>query len=80
MTQLTLHVEGMGCRRCVREVTARLRDVDGVETVAAHHGTLTVRLSGVMSAEDVMRAFVGTSYVATILADTEETGIGQQPS
>ena len=80
MTQLTLHVDGMSCRRCVREVTARLRDVAGVETVAAHHGTSTVRLSGAMVPEDVIRAFVGTIYVPRIVTDTDGTGIGQPPS
>ena len=27
MSEMTLFVGGMRCRRCVREVTARLRDV-----------------------------------------------------
>ena len=35
MRNIQLFVGGMGCRRCVREVTARLRDVRGVETVSA---------------------------------------------
>ena len=33
MGQLNLFVGGMSCRRCVREVTALVRDVPGVETV-----------------------------------------------
>jgi len=32
------------CRRSAREVTARLRDVSGVETVAANHRDSLVRL------------------------------------
>ena len=62
MSELTLYVGGMGCRRCVREVTARLRDVLGVQTVVADYATSTVRLGGSMAAEDVLVAFSGTSY------------------
>ena len=77
MTQMTLHVGGMSCRRCVREVTARLRDVAGVETVAANAGTSTVRLSGVMAADDVLRAFTGTTYRPEIVANSGETATGK---
>ncbi len=60
--QLSLFVVGMGCRRCVREVTARLRDVPGVETVTANPTEHVVRLSGTMRLVDVLAAFTGTSY------------------
>ena len=33
MTVVELSVPDLGCRRCIRELTARLRDVPGVETV-----------------------------------------------
>ena len=62
MSEMTLYVAGMGCRRCVREVTARLRDVSGVQTVVADSATSTVRLGGSMTVEDVLDAFTGTSY------------------
>ena len=62
MGQLNLFVGGMSCRRCVREVTALVRDVPGVETVSANAGECTVRLSGSMQAADVLAAFAGTSY------------------
>jgi copper chaperone CopZ len=62
MTELTLHVAGMGCRRCVRVVTARLRDVPGVDTVVADAAASTIRLAGSMSVDDVLDAFVGTVY------------------
>jgi copper chaperone CopZ len=77
MTQMALHVGGMSCRRCVREVTGRLRDVPGVETVAADAGTSTVRLSGVMTAADVLRAFTGTTYQPRILGNSDETAPGK---
>ena len=62
MRELNLFVGGMSCRRCVREVSARLRDVPGVETVSANPGNRMVRLSGSMELEDVLAAFAGTNY------------------
>ena len=62
MSEMTVYVGGMGCRRCVREVTARLRDVSGVQTVVADSATSTVRLGGSMTVEDVLDAFTGTAY------------------
>jgi copper chaperone CopZ len=59
---MTLYVGGMGCRRCVREVTGRLRDVPGVQTVVADSASSTVRLSGSMTVEDVLGAFDGTTF------------------
>jgi Heavy-metal-associated domain len=43
MRQLNLFVGGMSCRRCVREVSTRLRDVPGVETVSANPGDCVLR-------------------------------------
>ena len=62
MRHLNLLVDGMSCRRCVREVTARLRDVPGVETVSANPRDCSVRLSGSMQLPDVLAAFTGTTY------------------
>ena len=66
MREVRLAVRGMGCRRCVREVTGRLRDVPGVTTVVADVSTRTVRLAGSMSDADILAAFAGTTYVAQI--------------
>ncbi len=62
MRQLSLFVDGMGCRLCVRDVTARLRDVPGVQTVRADLGQGVVRLSGSMRFADVLAAFDGAVY------------------
>ncbi|MCB0905538.1 MAG: cation transporter [Nocardioides sp.] len=66
MTQITLHVDGMRCRSCVREVTARLRDVAGVQTVVADAAGSTVRLAGSMTVADVLAALAGTTYRAEV--------------
>ena len=81
MRQLHLFVGGMSCRRCVREVTARLRDVPGVETVSADPGACVVRLSGSMQLEDVLAAFTGTTYrpevTGTANDDSGGTAVGK---
>lgn len=69
MRHLCLFVGGMDCRRCVREVTARLRDVPGVETVVADVSRSLVRLSGTMAAADVLAAFAGSGYAVRLLDD-----------
>ncbi len=66
MREVTVAVQGMGCRRCVREVTGRLRDVPGVTTVTADMATRTVRLAGSMTDADILAALHGTTYVARI--------------
>lgn len=80
MRHITLHVGGMGCRRCVREVTARLRDVAGVETVSASPGDSLVRLSGSMQLNDVLAVLAGTTYRAEVETDSGETAAGQSAS
>jgi copper chaperone CopZ len=79
--QLNLFVGGMSCRHCVREVTARLRDVPGVETVSANHSDCVVRLSGSMKLADVLAAFTGTTYRpqldGTRSGDSGETAFGK---
>jgi copper chaperone CopZ len=69
MRTIELRVWGMRCRRCVREVTARLRDVAGVETVMADRENSLVRLAGAMTVGDVLRACRGLPYTVEILGD-----------
>jgi copper chaperone CopZ len=62
MPVVILQVRGMGCRRCVREVSARLRDVVGVQLVSADVEGETVSIVGDMAPEAVLAAFSGTAY------------------
>ena len=78
MSGVTLHVGGMGCRQCVREVTARLRDVPGVVVVTADAGQERVVLTGSMSTEAVLDALAGTPYRVRVLSDRAGTGTGQR--
>ena len=81
MHQLNVFVAGMSCRRCVREVTARLRDVPGVETVSANASDCVVRMSGSMELADVLAAFTGTTYrpqpIGTRSGDSGGTAVGK---
>ena len=74
MSELTIYVAGMRCRRCVREVTRRLRDVSGVQTVAVDAGRSVVSLTGTMTADDVLGAFAGLTYRPRLLNDTPFNG------
>jgi copper chaperone CopZ len=69
MSRLRLAVGSMGCRHCVREVTGWLRDVAGVETVAADARTGTVELGGTMSLADVLAVFADSTYTPQVLDD-----------
>jgi copper chaperone CopZ len=60
--EITLLVDGMGCRRCVREVSRWLRDVPGVTTVEADAVSARVRVTGTMTLADVLAVFAGTAY------------------
>ena len=81
MPLLVLFVGGMSCRRCVRDVTARLRDVPGVETVSANAVDCVVQLSGSMKLTDVLAAFTSTTYRpqldGTTGGDRGETAVGK---
>jgi copper chaperone CopZ len=63
MTVLELVVPDMRCRRCVREVTARLRDVPGVQTVTVHAAMSHITLTGTMTPADALAALPGTGYL-----------------
>jgi copper chaperone CopZ len=62
MNDIELVVGGMTCRRCVREVTSRLRDVPGGERVTANPARSLVPLSGSITLADVLAAFEAITY------------------
>ena len=66
MTVLELTVPDMSCRRCVREVTARLRDVPGVVTVTVDVAGSHVTLTGSMTPADALAALAGTGYLGRL--------------
>jgi copper chaperone CopZ len=74
MPELSLFVRGMGCRGCVRDVTARLRDVAGVEWVVADVRLHQVRLHGSMSLSDVRDALAPTTFAVSVLPQDAEPG------
>jgi copper chaperone CopZ len=61
MTVVELSVPDLGCRRCIRELTARLRDVPGVETVTVDAVRSRVTLTGSMDPADAHAALAGTT-------------------
>jgi copper chaperone CopZ len=74
MPELSLFVRGMGCRGCVRDVTARLRDVEGVDRVVADVRLHQVHLHGSMVLSDVLDALASTTFVVDVLAQDAEPG------
>ena len=70
MRTMGLVVGGMRCRHCVREVTARLRDVPGVETVMADAESSVVRLVGTMRVDDVLGALRGLANSVELLVES----------
>lgn len=67
MTRLSLQVGGMGCRRCVREVTALLRDLPGVETVVADARRSVVTLTGSMRLADALAVLADSGHASRLL-------------
>ena len=70
MPTIGLMVGGMRCRHCVREVTARLRDVPGVETVMADTKSSVVELVGTMTVDDVLGALRGLTHPVELLGES----------
>jgi copper chaperone CopZ len=80
MRQLNLFVDGMRCRRCVREVTALVRDVPGVETVAADATRSVIHLVGTMQAGDVLAAFAGSAFTPSLLSGSTDPDVPDDPA
>jgi copper chaperone CopZ len=68
MQTIQLYVEGMRCPRCVREATARLRDLPGVATLTADRDTGQITVTGDVSATDLLEALAGSSFTAKVMS------------
>lgn len=64
MTVVRVRIHGMAHRQDVRVVTARLRDLEGVETVQADVGSALVVVRGRISAETVRQTVTELGYRA----------------
>lgn len=74
MHKLTLSVDGMRCRRCVREATALVRDVDGVHAVVADPKSGLITVLGNMTDENVLAALDGTDFTTRIVLSEPDVG------
>ncbi|MEI7056310.1 heavy-metal-associated domain-containing protein [Nocardioides sp. CCNWLW239] len=74
MQTIQLYVEGMRCPRCVREATARLRDLPGVATLTADRDTGQITVTGDVSGAHLLDALAGSSFTARILPVTAGSG------
>ncbi|MBC7277182.1 heavy-metal-associated domain-containing protein [Nocardioides sp.] len=72
MQTIQLYVEGMRCPRCVREATARLRDLPGVATLTADRATGRITVTGEVSGTALLDALAGSSFTAEILSATTD--------
>jgi copper chaperone CopZ len=70
VSTVEVRVEGMGCRRCIREVTARLRDIDGVQALSADAQRSLVRLTGSIATAEIVEALAGTPYGVDVSHET----------
>jgi copper chaperone CopZ len=75
MTVIALHVPGMTSRRCVRIVTARLRDLPGVIVVMADAAAAEVTVHGDVSEERVRAALAGVSFPVSGSCDGEGSAL-----
>ena len=71
MRRFSLSIGGMSCRRCIREVTALLRDVPGVETVVADRDRSLVTVTGSMALGDVRLSLSTTSHSVRLVESAE---------
>ncbi len=76
MAVIALHVPGMTCRRCVRMVTGRLRDLPGVIMVEASAVAAEVVVHGEVSGDQVRAALADVTFPVNGTGDDEETASG----
>ena len=74
MQTIQLYVEGMRCPRCVREATARLRDLPGVATLTADRDTGQITVTGEVSVADLLEALASSSFTAEVMTTAPAIG------
>jgi copper chaperone CopZ len=79
MPTIHLTVEGMHCRRCVRQATALLRDVPGITTLTADLSTGRITLTGNVTEEAVLQALATTTFIVRITATPPPSGLHRRP-
>lgn len=73
MHRLTLVVDGMRCRRCVRRATALVRDVEGVQAVTADAKSGLLTVLGTMTSTDIVASLSNTTFTARLIAEEDVT-------
>jgi copper chaperone CopZ len=76
MAVIALRVPGMTCRRCVRIVTARLRDLPGVVMVEEEAATAELIVHGEVSEDRVRAALAEVPVLVNGACGGEETTSG----
>lgn len=79
MRTIRLTVDGMRCRRCVRQATALLRDLEGILTVTADRSTSRITVTGDLTDDDVLEALSGTTFEVRIIHSTPSSGTSPSP-
>ena len=77
METAKLKIEGMSCGHCVKQVTAALRTLSGVEVVDVQVGSAEVRLDPARSS---VPAVVGAVTAAGYNATADESGSPDRPN
>ena len=73
MRTLTLLVDGMSCRRCVRRATALVRDVEGVQAVTADAKSGLLTVLGTMTSTDIVASLRDSTFTARLIAEEDVT-------
>lgn len=76
MAVIAMHVPDMRCRRCVRLVTARLRDLPGVVTVEADARTAELVVHGDVTEDQVRGALADVALPGNGAGHDEESPTG----
>ena len=76
MPETVLTVASLTCRLCAREISAALRDVPGVRTVAVDLRTSTVAVRGDTTSDRLQAALAAAGHTATEVSE----GLQDHPS